>query len=101
MIAVMAFFTSKSVGFSNGILAINAMLLQFFLLFSYFIDGLAFAAEALTGRFVGEMNKEKLVQSIKLIINWGLFIGILISLLFIATDNKISKNFWFYYHFNG
>jgi len=91
VIAVMTFFTSKSAGFSNEVLAINAVLLQFFLLFSYFIDGFAFAAEALTGRFVGENNKQKLQQSMKLIIKWGLFLSIAVSVVFIIADENIVK----------
>ncbi len=37
----------------EAILAVNALLMQFFMLFSYFMDGFAYAGEALTGRFIG------------------------------------------------
>lgn len=35
------------------ILAANALLMQFFMFFSYFMDGFAYAGEALTGRYLG------------------------------------------------
>lgn len=89
VIIVMTFFTSTSAGLSNEILAVNAMLLRFFLLFSYFIDGFAFAAEALTGKYVGAGNTEKLKQTIWLIIKWGLFLSISISLVFILADTTL------------
>ncbi len=37
-------------------LAVNSIIMQLFLFFSYFSDGFAFSAEALCGRFAGEKN---------------------------------------------
>ena len=35
------------------ILAVNSLLMQFFMFFSFLIDGFAHASEALTGKFIG------------------------------------------------
>ena len=38
------------------ILAVNTLLMQLFTLFSYIMDGFAYAGEALAGRFIGAKN---------------------------------------------
>lgn len=43
---VTTFFTFASSGMGNIILAANALLMQFFMIFSYFMDGFAYAGEA-------------------------------------------------------
>lgn len=50
MIAVTLWFTRAGASQGAVILAVNTLLMQLFLLFSYMMDGFAFAAEALTGR---------------------------------------------------
>lgn len=71
LVAVYTFFTkaSSDSGDSN-ILAVNAMLLQLFTLFSYMNDGFAYAAEALTGRFIGARDGASLRRCIKLCMVW-------------------------------
>src|SRR5690606_32474255 len=53
LILTLSFFTSESAGLGNNILAINSMMLQYFFVFSYFMDGFAYAGEALIGKFTG------------------------------------------------
>ncbi len=53
LIAVTLWFTHSGASEGVDILAANALLLQLFLLFSYFMDGFAFAGEALGGKFHG------------------------------------------------
>ncbi|MEG1406169.1 MAG: MATE family efflux transporter, partial [Alistipes sp.] len=54
IVAVYTFFTGASARMDDpALLAVNTLLLQLFTLFSYMNDGFAFAAEALTGRFIG------------------------------------------------
>lgn len=52
-------------------LAANAVIMQFFLFFSYFMDGLAFTGEALVGRFAGGSNLGMLHRSIRRILMWS------------------------------
>ena len=54
----------------KNILAVNTILLQLFTIFSYMNDGFAYAAEALTGRFIGAKDGTSLRKCIKLCIIW-------------------------------
>ena len=63
-------------------LAVNTLLLQFFMIFSYVIDGFAYAGEALTGRYIGAKNKTGLQTSIRLIFRWGLGLTMLFIVIY-------------------
>ena len=45
--------------------------MQLFMLFSYMLDGFCYAAESLTGRFIGERNGERLRQSNRHLLVWS------------------------------
>jgi MATE family multidrug resistance protein len=85
LVAVYTFFTKASADSGDkNILAVNAILLQFFTLFSYMNDGFAYAAEALTGRFIGARDSASLRRCIKLCLIWCfavsfIFIGVYIG----------------------
>lgn len=96
IIAVFTFFTSSSAANDKHILAVNTVLIQFFFVFSFFVDGLAYAAEALAGRYIGAGDKNNLKLSVKLLFRWGLGIALVFSLVYgfgwrsvvsILTDN--------------
>lgn len=89
VIVVMSFFTSKSAAHSDEILAINTILLQYFLVFSFFIDGFAYAAEALVGKYIGADEKSKLRNVVRLVFKWGFGVSIIISLVFFIGDEEI------------
>lgn len=76
---VIVYFTftafSARMGDKN-ILAVNALLLELFTLFAFMTDGFAYAAEALTGRFVGAKDRTSLVSCVRKCLKWSLFIGI-------------------------
>ncbi|MCW3787398.1 MATE family efflux transporter [Plebeiibacterium sediminum] len=76
VIAVFTFFTSQSAGFGDVALAANSALIQFLFLFSYFLDGFAYAAEAIVGKFYGAKNKAKLIEASKKLFYWGVFFGV-------------------------
>ena len=81
IIIVFTFFTSESAGTSDLILAANSALLQFLFLFSYFLDGFAYAAEALVGKFTGGHNISQVKRAVRYLFSWGaafaiIFLGI-------------------------
>ncbi len=82
IVAVYTFFTGASARMENHtLLAVNALLLELFTLFSYMNDGFAYAAEALTGRFIGARDRVSLRGSMHRCLLWGtviaaLFVGI-------------------------
>ena len=62
------------------LLTVNTLLLQIFTLFSYMNDGFAYAAEALTGRFIGARDEQSLRRCLGRCLGWGT----LISMLFVG-----------------
>ncbi|HOI32572.1 MAG TPA: MATE family efflux transporter [Bacteroidales bacterium] len=71
LILTLSFFTSESAGLGNNILAINSMMLQYFFVFSYFMDGFAYAGEALIGKFTGSNDSHKIRKTIHYLFLWG------------------------------
>ncbi len=81
LIFTISFFTAKSAETNDTILAINTILFQFFIFFSYFIDGFANAGEALAGRFIGAGDKSNLLRSVKLIFVWSLGVSLVFTVI--------------------
>ncbi len=76
IVIVYTFFTGASARMDDpNLLAVNTLLLQLFTLFSYMNDGFAYAAEALTGRFIGARKAIHLQKSIRGCLLWGLAIS--------------------------
>lgn len=72
LVAVTLWFTRTGSKQGPDMLAANAILMQFFLFFSYFMDGFAFAAEALSGKYQGAADDGGLRRCIRAIFRWGL-----------------------------
>ena len=71
IVATYTFFTAASARMGDDrILAVNTILLQLFTLFSYMNDGFAYAAEALTGRFIGARDEASLRDAVKKCVIW-------------------------------
>ena len=83
--AVTTFFVYASAWQGDEVLAANTLLMQMFTLFSYFMDGFAYTAEALTGRFIGEDNIRELVRYIKRILLWGSALALFFFLVYGAA----------------
>ncbi len=82
LVAVTTFFTSTGARQGDVILAVNTLLMQLFTLFSYFMDGFAYAGEALTGLYVGGRNKKALHQMIRRLFVWGIGIALIFTFLY-------------------
>ncbi len=79
---VFTFITAASGRISPQILAIDALLMQFFTLFSYIMDGFAYAGESLVGRYIGARDSGSLRLSVKLLLLWGLILTALFTFLY-------------------
>lgn len=84
-----AFFTRQGVGFGEVVLAANAVLMHFFMVGSYFLDGLAAAAEQLAGRAVGARYRPAFVKAVKLTAFWGLALGLGLSVVYFAVGTLV------------
>ncbi len=84
IVAVYTYFTRASAHMGDDtILAVNTLLLQLFTLYSYMTDGFAYAAEALTGRFIGACDLMSLKRAIKRCIFWSVLISIVFIFVYI------------------
>ena len=52
-------------------LAVNTLLMQMFTIFSYFMDGFAYAGEALVGKAIGAANSEVCRSVVRRLFQWG------------------------------
>jgi MATE family multidrug resistance protein len=88
MIAVTLWFTRAGSLQGPLILAVNTLLMQLFLLFSYMMDGFAFAAEALVGRYVGAADRSNVSLCIKMVFRWGIACATLFTLLYLVGGEQ-------------
>ncbi len=72
-------FSSK---YGEAMLAANTILMKMMLLYSYFIDGFAYAGEALTGRYIGAKDRVRLSVAIKLLFVWTICIGVASTIVY-------------------
>lgn len=86
-----AFALMTRMGASQGaaVLAANAVLMNIFLLSSFFLDGLAGAAEQLTGRAVGAGFRHGFNRALVLTATWSLAMGAILAALFLLIGAPI------------
>ncbi len=89
LVTVTTYFVSASSREGEDILSVNALIMQLFTFFSYLMDGFAYAAEALTGRFVGARQKDQLNTLIKYLFGWGIGIAALFTTLYALFFRQI------------
>jgi MATE family multidrug resistance protein len=80
--ATFAFMTFKGAGLGDTTVAANAVLLNFLMLISYALDGIAYYAEAETGAAVGRQDAQGLTQSVALAFGWSALFATGFSLTF-------------------
>jgi MATE family multidrug resistance protein len=79
------------IGATSGveILAANTLLMQLFLMFSFFMDGFAFAGEALAGRFYGAEDSNSLRKCINALMTWGFWLSIVFAIAYYTVGYSI------------
>lgn len=93
LILVISFLQAESAKDSSNILAINNIMLQFFTLFSYIIDGFAHAAEAISGKYYGAKEKRKFFLAVKLTFQWAFLIAGFFSITYLLAGNSLIDLF--------
>ncbi len=88
-VAVYTYFTRFSARLDGDILAVNTMLMQLFMLFSYMSDGFSCAAEALTGRFIGARDKLSLHRAVRRVIVWGGALALIYMSIYLVSWREI------------
>ncbi len=90
---VFTFITAASGRINDEILAVDALLLQFFTLFSYIMDGFAYAGESLVGRFIGAKDPRNLKSAVRHLLVWGLGLTLLFTALYALVGEQILRIF--------
>lgn len=85
--SVTLWFTRAGSQLGPVILATNAILMQLFILFSYFMDGFAFAGEALSGKY--HTQRHLLTATVKGIFLCGLWLAIGFTLIYTFGGKSI------------
>ena len=65
----------------DDFLSANTQLMQFFTLFTYCMDGFAYAGESLVGKYVGARNRGMMRKAIRHLFAWGFAL----SIVFVAV----------------
>lgn len=89
LIAVTLWFTRAGSVQGPLILAVNTLLMQLFLFFSYMMDGVAFAGEALVGRYVGARDMQHVHLCVKRLFVWGAAWALLFTLVYFLGGEGI------------
>lgn len=84
LVAVTVYFTSTGARQGDIILAVNTLLMQLFTLYSYIMDGFAYAGEALGGRYYGAGNRQLFNRTLRQLFAWGTGIGLVFTLLYLT-----------------
>ena len=82
LVAVTLFFTSAGAAQGDVVLAVNTLLMQLFTLFSYVMDGFAYAGEALSGRHIGARNHAAFRLTVRRLFLWGAGMAAAFTLLY-------------------
>ena len=89
LIAVTVWFTRTGARQGTLMLSVNALLMQFFIIFSYFMDGFAFAGEALTGKSIGAGDKTLMQLTVKHLLGFGIGLSIMFSILYTIGGDTV------------
>jgi len=93
-VGVYTFFTAASARMGDAaILAVNSVLMQLLMLFSYMNDGFAYAAEAMTGRFIGAKDLPSLKKCLRYCVIWTFATAAVAITLYLAGWEELFTAF--------
>lgn len=84
-------FTSLASRYGDTELAVSSLLMKLFLFFSYFVDGFAYAGEALVGKAYGELKvnaKTDVSDVVHKLFGWSVGVGVLFSIVYTVWGDE-------------
>ena len=90
IMAVSLSMTAYSARMGAVSLASNAVMMQFFLLFSYFMDGFAFAGEGLVGKYHGAGDTGMIGRSVRALLKWGAWMAVIFFTVYALFTPQIT-----------
>lgn len=91
LVAVNLYFTSAGARQGATILAVNTLLMQLYLLFSYILDGFAFAGEALGGKYWGAKDMDAYNDVVRRLFGWGALMTILFTIVYVIGGTPFLR----------
>lgn len=89
LIAVTTYFSSAGSTQGEVTLAANTLLMQFFIIFSYFMDGFAYAGEALGGRYFGAHDRLNFQRVTRCLFAWGGALSVLFFFIYFLSGTSL------------
>ena len=89
LLLVFALFVRQGAQFGAVTLAANAILLKFFMVAGYYLDGFANAAEQLAGRAIGANHRPAFDRAVRLNVFWGTGLAALTSVFFLLFGEAV------------
>ncbi len=89
LITAFAWFTSRSAGMGNVLLAANAILLNFQTIMAYGLDGFAHACEALVGSAIGARDGHSFEGAVRTTTLWAVLVAGLFVLIYLVAGPLI------------
>lgn len=83
LLTVTTYFTSMGAAQGDNILAVNALLMQFFVIFSYIMDGFAYAGESMGGLYFGAKDKPSFQLLTRYLFRWGTLLSLIFTIMYI------------------
>lgn len=84
---------SYATGYGNNYIAAQSILMNIWLLFSFFIDGYAGAANAIGGKLLGEKSIDKLWSLTKDILKYSVVIAIFLTIICLGFYTQVGELF--------
>lgn len=89
LVTVNLYFTSAGAAQGALILAANTLLMQFFMMYSYIMDGFASAGEALAGRHLGAGDRGMLSRTVRRLFAWGGMVAVLFTVAYAVGGSSL------------
>ena len=91
MVAIYVGFTMISARYGDLVLAVGAILMKLLLLFSFFTDGFAYAAEALVGKFIGRRDIPAVKMTVRHVFVWSMGVGMFFVLVYLFGSDPVFR----------
>ncbi len=91
LVSVMLFFTTAGARQGDTVLAVNTLLMQAYMVFSYVMDGFAYAGEAISGKRYGAGNAKALADTVGRLFRWGGAMTAVFTLLYIIGGGTFLR----------
>ena len=84
-------FTSLSSQYGDTLVAVSNIMMKIALLYSYLVDGFAYAAEAIVGKYVGAQDENSLKKAVRLLFVWCLSIAAVSTVVYVTSDEWLIR----------